>query len=346
MGSSAQFDLDAMFRDAERKRLCAIPSDKRANELMRRAVAAGVAVRPARGMYARADRWRALSREQQAVSVLRTMQRLHPAWTFACESAGVMFGLPVARADLDEVHVATSPVNRKRSAGGVKRHRVEGDAAVFVDGVRVTSFDRTVFDCMRRSSFGQALAVADAALRLANRSSRSFAARFRSFGVRSRGAWRAERTMLYADARSESGGESLARAAMIELGFCLPELQVQLADPVDPRRSYRVDFAWLLPRGGFVIGEFDGMEKYENTRMRNGRSPIRVLADEQHRESRLSLYGAPIVRFSYADVMDRARFQSILEGYGIPRSDRAASFERLMVARKKRSAVINMVVPL
>ena len=39
--------------------------------------------------------------------------------------------------------------------------------------------------------------------------------------------------------------------------------------------------------GSRVIGEFDGMPKYEDAALRGGRTPMRVLADEQHREAQL-----------------------------------------------------------
>ena len=40
--------------------------------------------------------------------------------------------------------------------------------------------------------------------------------------------------MAYADGRSENGGESIVRGIMIDLGFALPELQVEIEDPLCP----------------------------------------------------------------------------------------------------------------
>ena len=146
------------------------------------------------------------------------------------------------------------------------------------------------------------------------------------------------RTMHYADARSESGGESIARAAMIQHGFALPELQVALPRPLDRRRSYRVDFLWTRLDGSRVIGEFDGMQKYEDAALRGGRTPMRVLADEQHREAQLTLYGMPIMRFSSKDVANTGRFVKLLDQYGIPRDDETARVVRRLSRSRSTSA--------
>ena len=51
-------------------------------------------------------------------------------------------------------------------------------------------------------------------------------------------------TLRYADARAESGGESVARAVMIETGFAPDQLQYELTDPFDSTETMRTDFAW------------------------------------------------------------------------------------------------------
>lgn len=64
-----------------------------------------------------------------------------------------------------------------------------------------------------------------------------------------------------ADGKSENGGESLARAAMIELGFVRPELQHEFPNETNPKWPYRVDFAWKVG-GKLIVGELDGADKY------------------------------------------------------------------------------------
>lgn len=64
-----------------------------------------------------------------------------------------------------------------------------------------------------------------------------------------------------ADGKSENGGESLARAAMIELGCVRPELQHEFPNETNPKWPYRVDFAWKVG-GKLIVGELDGADKY------------------------------------------------------------------------------------
>ena len=105
---------------------------------------------------------------------------------------------------------------------------------------------------------------------------------------------------------------------MIEQGFMVPELQVEFPDPVDPTRRFRVDYLWILADGRRVIGEFDGLAKYEDKEMTNGRTSERVRADERQRESRLTLLGMPVVRLNSADLRRPALFARKLQAAGIP----------------------------
>lgn len=340
MGRTNDAELARLFSHAEREQICLVPSSPRIRESLRRQLEQAKAVRPARGMYARSPYWRALAKPQQALHVLRTMQALHPHWTFCRESAAIAFGLPVAFESLQTVHVATSKANRTSSSGIVAWHIVDNDRPVVAQGLRVTSLTRTVFDCMRTEDFGQALATADGALRLSGERPSSFVSRFKRIDGNLPGANKAVRTMLYADARSESGGESIARATMIQQGFAIPRLQVVLPRPLDRKRTFRVDFLWTRIDGSHVMGEFDGMQKYEDESMRGTRTSLRALADEQHRESQLTLYNMPIVRLSYKDVMDAASFARLLNRYGIPQSDEVARTERRLARSRSSSAQI------
>lgn len=198
-----------------------------------------------------------------------------------------------------------------------------------------------MFDCMRIADFGMAVAISDYALRQseifkalrgkAKQSRDRYLAYFSSLGMRKlKGARRASIAMLYADPRSESVGESLARATMIEMGFALPDLQRTLPHPLDPGKTFRVDFCWLREDGMRIIGEFDGAVKYENPETRGGVSALKVLEEERRRESLLSVYGMPIVRFSYKDVMNKGYFARLLRRFGVPeREEMAKAFRRI-----------------
>ena len=275
----------------------------------------GEVIKPAPGVYARRSCWESLSKRERAYRTIAALQRIHPTWTFCHNSAAVALGLPITLDDLDSVHIAVGPAQRGRSTKGVIRHVVENDRPIVVRGIRTTSLERTVFDCMRIADFGMAVAISDYALRQSEIS---------------KGARRASIAMLYADPRSESVGESLARATMIEMGFALPDLQRTLPHPLDPGKTFRVDFCWLREDGTRILGEFDGAVKYENPEMRGGVSALKVLEDERRRESLLSVYGMPIVRFSYKDVMNKGYFARLLRRFGVPeREEMARAFHRI-----------------
>lgn len=334
------------FLEAEQAQSCLVVEDPRVRESLRHYLRSGKVVCPAAGVYARTEHWECLNDRQRSLHTMRALQRLHPDWVFCRDSAAVAWGLPLSFDRMREVHVATSPENRSRSTRGVRRHVVANVACEVVDGLRVTSLPLTMFDCMRSMDFGHALSVADAALHSGVVSRRDLAKTFQERGKHRTGARKALRTLLYADGRSESAGESLARAKMIELGFALPELQVELPNPIDPVHSYRVDFLWLREDGSYAIGEFDGFVKYSDEAVRGGRSALRVLADERQRESRLSVYGMPIVRFTYGDVMDAAGFSRLLKGFGIPQSDSIAEKESKLAAGRAVSAQVFTLISL
>lgn len=322
--------LNRLFDGAERAGVCLTTQDRAVRASLRRRVERGGVVRPRKGMYARTAWWEALGRRGRAMSVLRTLQGMHPDWVFCHESAALAFGLPVAYADMETVHVAVPEGTHSSEGAGVRRHSMAAVEPVSAGGLRVTPFDLTVLDCLRTEGFARALSVADAALRVGRMGKTLLARRFLGEVGRRRDVPRAVRVMLHADARSESPGESMARAAMIELGFAIPRLQVSFPRPMELGRVYRVDFLWELESGGRVIGEFDGMQKYSDPAMLAGRSGIRVLADERHRESQLSLYGMPVVRFSYRDVVDGPRLARLLTAYGIPRDEGTPDLERIL----------------
>ena len=71
--------------------------------------------------------------------------------------------------------------------------------------------------------------------------------------------------------RRERGGESLARATMVTLGFETPYLQVELPDPIEPRKRFRLDFVWRDESRRLIFGEFDGKAKNQKKRVESGK---------------------------------------------------------------------------
>ena len=123
-----------------------------------------------------------------------------------------------------------------------------------------------------------------------------------------------------ADERAENGGESVTRARIIELGFVVPELQVEIENPLNEGQYYRADFFWVLEDGTELIGELDGKEKYIDPKILKGKDTVDALLDERLRESRISAKkGRCVMRFSFPEVMNRTFFERLLSTYGVPR---------------------------
>lgn len=128
------------------------------------------------------------------------------------------------------------------------------------------------------------------------------------------------RAAAAADPASANAGESLARGVMLDAGFARPTLQYKVPDPLEPWHNYFVDYAWLSVDGEpLVFGELDGYRKTENPMYMSGRSADRVLLDERRRESRISLLGVPLVRFTLAQALREWEFELLLDSYGVPR---------------------------
>lgn len=334
--------IEALCHEAEKHGTCVFPTNERTRKILelRCAPAAGekggaagparirhqpLLVKPRAGMYARKRYWNNLTRTERALHVLRTLQRMHPTWVFCGPSAALAHGLPVAHQEMETIHLAVSHSSRTPKAG-IRRHNLASEKIVEVRGLRATPLVRTAFDCARCMDFKHGLAITDATLRRLSWGSSRLVGEFQSVSGRPPFKEIAVQVARHASPLSESAGESMARAAMIEQGFALPDLQVDIPRPLEPGRVFRVDFLWRLKDGRAVMGEFDGKAKYEDKRILQGTSPIRALADEQHREAQLSLFGAPMLRISFADIMSPARFVRLLEGYDIPR-------EQVTVAR-------------
>lgn len=198
--------------------------------------------------------------------------------------------------------------------------RVDAGVPCIAQGIPVTNVLASAVDALVVSSFPEGLAVADSAMRLFGITHAELEQEVGRRARGRRGAETARRVAAAANPLSENGGESFARGVMIEEGFQEPLLQVEIPDPVQKGRVHRVDYLWGSPERPVVIGELDGREKLESSEMRQGKSMVEVLRDERTRESRLSLTGARIVRFTFADVLQRRRFAAILDKFGVPRS--------------------------
>lgn len=124
-------------------------------------------------------------------------------------------------------------------------------------------------------------------------------------------------TLRYADARAESGGESVARAVMIETGFAPDRLQYELTDPFNSTESMRTDFVWERHARELTLGELDGFVKYTDQTILAGQTTAEVLVAERQREAHLSLYGHPLLRFTMNEVRSPGTLAKKLQTAGV-----------------------------
>lgn len=317
--------VSSLLDRAEQSRMC-LPATNQAElrRLLRRVGAGGLA-NPFPYLFVRRTYWETLASKPdiRALHITRGLAELHPDWVFAQASAALAYNLQVTGASLRQVHLAVSRASHSNSLAEIKRHAIPNEElseTQTVGGIRVTSFWRTVFDCLRSLPGREALVIADSVARTcgldARQIMRELMLRFR----KRKGLDCALGIARFADGRSENGGESQVRANIMRLGYEMPELQAWFDNPIDPGSAYRVDFLWRYEDGEpAIVGELDGYRKSEDADLRGGRSAERVLADERRRESRLTAHRVAVMRMSFAEAMDLGYLDKLLRAYGVPR---------------------------
>lgn len=318
-GAATDTRLASMLDDAERHDMLCLPRGASDRNALKRRAHKGLLLEPRTGMFVRPAYWNTLKPPAKALHIMRAVSVKHPNWTFCGPSAAAAYGLPVTWRYLDVIHVAGTNRSSRRQSGDIVFHVVTGDAPVMTAGIPATSFWRTVFDCLLVMEPADALAVADAALRLSDSTRERLLEHLRHWRKGHVHLSKALGVAGLSDPLSESGGESIARMTMLELGFEHPLLQLTIPDPLNPSRSFRTDYGWLRRDGKLVLGEHDGREKSENRVMTQGKSKEEVQHEERLRESRLTLYGFPIVRFGPKTVRSPYAFARLLDSFGVPR---------------------------
>lgn len=133
------------------------------------------------------------------------------------------------------------------------------------------------------ATFGQAVTVADAALRRAAHPHPDVPPAFVTHDdLRSElqniapthGRTKARAVIEFANGLADRPGESMSRVSLMRSGLPAPDLQVGLAGASG--RVWIVDFWWPDHK---LIGEFDGKWKYTDPEFMGGRTPYQVLLD-------------------------------------------------------------------
>ena len=270
------------FTDSELRRLCRD----------------GTITRLRRGAYAGARDLANLTQTERHVLTARaTIARATaPDTVVSHASAALLHGIALWDVPLGTVHLT-----RNRRTGGrrgqfrtVHASPYDPDEATEVDGLRVTTVDRTIADLACSLPFEHAVCAADDAARrlgvlgsevasvLARRPSRV-------------GHARALRVARFMNPGAESVGESRSRVLLHEAGFVVELQRVVRCE----KRSHRVDF--FLPKSN-VVGEFDGRVKYGRL-VPTGDTPADVLWREKIREDEIRDVGYEMARWTWGDLV-------------------------------------------
>lgn len=225
--------------------------------------------------------------------------KLGPGSVLSHQSALLLHGVPVWGVPLGNVQVTRFGPSSARTRAGVRSHQrslTSNDVAT-VGAMRVTTVARALVDLACEASLEAAVCSMDAALRAAMVSTEMLASALARLKGQA-GAGHARRAVAFADAGSESVGESRMRVAISELGLPGPVLQQEFRGTAG-RVIGRVDFWWPTER---VIAEFDGLVKYRGTLGR----PVEVVVKEKLREDALrELTGAAFIRIVWSDLQAR-----------------------------------------
>lgn len=308
----------ALLREAESEGRCAIGDGGALYHALRRRVGALELESPYPNLFADVEYWRGLDPEERSLHVIRALARLHPRWMFAGLSAACVYGYQHAHALHDgTVYVASVHGPRNSDARRLKRIYVRPNTSRYrYRNIIVTSPAQTLIDCAVHP-FANALAIYDSALRTNHVTIEDV----RTLMIRVPCDETAVgRLVRHADARSENGGESLARGRIIESGFASPDLQVEFDNPDNPLMPYRVDFCWRLYDGRIIVAEYDGMAKYRDAGNPNRASLQAKLEYERRREVSLKAQGVTtVVHLFFEDVIHAGRLEPKLTAAGVPR---------------------------
>jgi hypothetical protein len=282
---------------------------------IRPALRRGRLVRVRRGAYAGQDRADWSHRQMVLARCISIASQLSLPFAFSHETAAVLHRLPSTTKE-PTTHISQLTTRSSRSARDIRRHvTTDLDDVVEIDGLPVTSLERTALDTALTPDPLTGLIHADAALGRLARVDRfkQAASTARMELMRSsllqrlhdRGPVRHCRVgravLTHANGFAESPGETWSRWLSLSRGLPAPVLQHEV---FTASGWYFTDLAWLMEVDGRpwrVFVEYDGQVKYAGT----GAAVHRVLRKEQLREEDLRDAGMSgtvrVVRFDIED---------------------------------------------
>ncbi len=306
---------------------------------------AGELVRLRRGIYVRSNDWAAMDQKSRYGPWALAFQCLIDAEAVFCHaSAALVWGLWIVGTPR-KLHVVTESTEGGRSRNSIERHRGSMSTGVVQCGpVLLTDKLTTTMQLISSLRFPYAVAVCDSSLHSGQEDNGTnfFTRPGDPAGANQECSWsnevpqgqplvalellaaarllpsraareRATAVIEFGSGLSGSAGESLSRVRMHELGFPAPVLQQQFV--LRDGNNAFVDF-WFKEQQ--TAGEFDGMGKYLRKAWGKGLSVEERIMAEKRREDQIRAQGARFVRWTWAEMMDRDRFQQLLRQAGLP----------------------------
>lgn len=309
--------IHILLDTAEQHRLCAVAESDADRHMLRRRVKTGELIMPRQGMYMRASTWNALTYHEKSMRIYRTVCKLHTDWVLCSVSAAAVYGYTSTWHIQRYVHIGVSKRSSAGKHGYVVAHHL-GDTVDFqvVDGVKVTTPMRTLFDCARMLDFENAMVICSMGLRKLQQDRTAFQRYVNGFR-RKEGQARARYVAARAEPLCENGGEVAGLCRFYEFGYMPPRHQVTLHSPISGR-DIRPDYLWRRDDGSWVAAELDGKQKYIDPSMTSGKHISDVIIQEKDRETELNLLSVDVIRFRMEHVRHPEQLQKLLEAARIP----------------------------
>ena len=282
---------------------------------LQRAAATGTMRRLRSGAYVPTAVWRTLGPlERMRLEAAAAHEVGRGSFVASHATAAALWEVPKLFVPDGLLHSRVSMRAGSRTEHGVRKHAVE-DVDLHltaVHGIPVTTLERTIVDLALTAPFAESVVAADWALRF--HTTREALQRTLDELAPTRHRARARRVLDFADPLSGSVGESWSRVQIAEAGFPAPLLQACF----DDARGLIgfVDFYWP---DNELVGEFDGMEKFSNPEMLQGRTPEQALKEEKVREDRLRGTGPRVARWIWDTLTARTALAHQLLRAGLPR---------------------------
>ncbi len=199
-------------------------------------------------VYADPAYWNDLGVEDRIFQLASAIAVVEPDAVFCGATAALLYGIGSAYSLLDKVQVLLPRSTRRDMYEFVEYRRWRPGDVWQLGPFTLTDPYRTVVDIARTSAFRYALGYVDGLAREYGVEREELRAYAQANCRGLHGIARAFDVFEHMDGRSDNGGESEARAAMILAGVAAPELQVEITRPGNAG-YYLADYGWQMPDG-------------------------------------------------------------------------------------------------